>query len=916
LGGRLGAHCRRAGLVLAALVWLGAGRVAVASLLDEYTVRRWTLEDGLPAEAITSLAQTEDGFLWCTTARQRVRFDGVRFVVAPRQEADRPAPSAVSAQDTPPGCEPRQVTLLTRGPGPRVWVLANGELFSKDQATWQRLTLPAGVREGTEQLTALLADEAGALWAGGVHGVYRLQQAQWSELTDRDGVFPWDVRCLAIDCDQNIWIGTSGGLLRLRRKVLQAFRTGQSTGAEIITALLAETPTNIWVGLAGSGLLGGPPANLCPVRLGALSQRITISSLLRGRAGALWIGTQGDGLWRWRNGLAERILPAPENQRPADGISALLEDRRGVLWVGTWQGLQQVNAAGRLVTAPARGAGGAARSLPEEMVQALYEDAAGGIWVGYQSAGVLHLAPDGGARWYDRKTGLPSNSIRALFQDAEGVFWIGTTGGLVRWQGASQQAFTRANGLVDDSILQILEDDFGYLWLGTRRGIMRVKKAEFAQVTAGHKKMLAARAFGVDEGMFDPECTGRLGARAGRTADGHLWFPTVKGLVMAAPQTLPRQTCPVVAYVEEIRVAQQVVYTAALAVARAPQAPPPSLELPRGQREVAFLFTAPLLTVPERAYFKFQLTGHDVGWSQAATERVAQYARLTPGTYTFRVMVRDRDGDWSQPAALSIVVPSFFWETTWWWLLVLTGVVAGTVGVVHALDKRQTARQLRELEQRNAVERERGRIARDIHDDVGAGLTEMAMLSELAQAEGRPPGEQRAHLDNIFRRARQLVHSLDEIVWAINPANDTLESLISYIGEFAQDFLGVAGLVCRLDLPVNPPALVLGSALRHHVCLAVKESLHNIVKHADASEVHVVAQLAGQELMIRIQDNGRGFADVEVGGVASGHDGLTNLQARLDEIGGCLLRESRPGAGTCLVLSVKLPTTAGAAGKP
>jgi len=260
-------------------------------------------------------------------------------------------------------------------------------------------------------------------------------------------------------------------------------------------------------------------------------------------------------------------------------------------------------------------------------------------------------------------------------------------------------------------------------------------------------------------------------------------------------------------------------------------------------------------------------------------------------------------------------VPPYFWETLWCWLLVVTGMVTGAVWAIHAFDKYQTARQLRVLEQRHAVERERGRIARDIHDDVGAGLTEMAMLSELAQEESRQPGEQRQHLDNIFRRARQLTQSLDEIVWAINPANDTFESLISYIGEFAQDFLGVAGLVCRLDFPANPPALALGSNLRHHLCLAVKEALHNIVKHAEASEVHVAISLAGQKLTICIQDDGRGFAGLATGSVASGHDGLTNLQTRLDEIGGQLLRESPPGQGTRLVLSVELPTALTPTGK-
>lgn len=901
---------RRAIIILVALMWQGEIQISTASLLEEYTVRRWTIEDGLPENLVTSVAQAADGFLWCTTPRHRVRFDGVRFVVAPREEVrEGVAPVVVSVQDSPPGCDPLHVTLLARGREDSVWVLAKGSLFSRQKGTWQSLPLPEAVRDGADRLTVLTADETGAVWAGAVHGVYRLKHGRWDNLTDRDGVFPWDVRCLMPDREENVWIGTSGGLVRLRHKRLQPIRTGQPTGDETITALLVETPTNIWVGLAGSGLLAGPPTELQLVRMANLPQHCTVSALLRSRDGALWIGTQGDGLWRWRDGAAVQIRQASMSQPVSEGISALLEDCRGVLWVGTWGGLMQVNQAGQLIRVTAKVLGPPLRALPAEMVQVLYEDAARVVWVGYQSMGLVSFAPDGTTQWFNRQRGHPSNYIRALLQDKEGVFWIGTTDGLVRWQRDARFIFTMANGLEDKSILQILEDDNGYLWLGTRRGIMRVKKTEFAEVAAGRKQILAVRVFGMDAGMFDPECTGRMGARASRSMDGRLWFPTMEGFVIANPQIIPRQPAPIAPRIEEVHSAQRVLYTAPFMKGAAQQETPFSIQLPTGVREVDFHFTAPLLTAPERAHFKWQLAGFDSDWSQATIERIAHYSRLTPGQYDFEVIARDRDSDWSLPTRIRIVVPPYFWETLWCWLLVVTSLVAGAVWAIHAFDKHQTARQLRALEQRHAVEHERGRIARDIHDDVGAGLTEMAMLSELAQEEGRQPGEQRQHLDNIFRRARQLTQSLDEIVWAINPVNDTLESLVSYVGEFAQDFLGVAGLICRLDLPANPPECVLGANVRHQLCLSVKEVLNNIVKHAKASEVHVAVKLTGQKLTISIQDNGCGFASPATGNVASGHDGLTNLRIRLNEINGQLLQESQPGQGTRVVLSVELPTT-------
>lgn len=824
---------------------VAAGCVAAeTSLLSEFTVRRWAVEDGMTEAVVTSVEQWADGYLRCGTPHRLLRFDGVRFVEVAVQRPLAPVPVAVT--NVPPGIEAQEVT-------------------------------------------ATLTDPEGALWVGTLRGVYRWRTGQWSELTARDGIFPWDVRCLAMDREGNVWVGTSGGLVRLRRKRVNVFRTGLPVGNESITALLAESPTNFWVGVAGGGLLAGPPEALRPVRLGKFPENATVSVLLRGRDGTLWIGTQGDSLWRQRPDGSVSVV-----RKAGRGISALLEDRRGRLWVGTWEGLMAVNKAGVLVPV----------NDTKDTVLSLCEGRDGEVWVGYQRAGLICFDPNGLVRRLGKEEGVPEGSLFTLYQDAAGVLWIGTTSGLARWQGDQRHVFTTANGLVDNVILQIVEDAAGYLWLGTRRGLMRMRKSEFDEIIDGRKMVVAARHLDTEAGMASEECTGRLGARAARTADGRLWFPTMEGIVMADPKQIANQPIPPPVYVEEMRAKERVIPLID-GGARKP------IHLPRGLREVEFHFTAPVFTAPERAHFKFQLDGFDPEWSRASTDRTARYAQLPAGEYRFRVMARDRDSDWSQlPAPVTVIVPPFFWETIWFWLLTVAAGIAAVGTGARAYYRRQAARELEEIERRHAVERERARIARDIHDDVGAGLTEVAMLSELAQEESHQPGELREHLNNIFRRARELTQSLNEIVWAINPANDTLDSFISYIGEFAQDFLGTAGLACRLDLPSNPPALAISATTRHHLCLATKEALHNVVKHAEATEVQLSVKLNGRELTITIHDDGRGFESAALPGAAVGQDGLTNLQTRLAEIGGRFHQESQPGEGTRTVLSVELPTAA------
>ena len=818
--------------LLLAFLTGGLARADELSLTAEFTVRRWSAEEGLPETTVTALQLGTDGFLWCVTARHVVRFDGLRFVEATPASFIKPAP----------------VAALPAG-----------------------LILPESIRNDTP--TAVLADGVGAVWVGTGHGLYRHYAGQWQSLTARDGVvYPVDVQCLALDQEHNLWVGTSGGLVRLRPAQLRVFRTGLPWGSEVITALLAESSTNFWTAVAGGGLLAGAPDALQLLQLAGLPEKVTISTLLRGRDGTLWVGTQSEALWRYRSGQPAQPV-GPAAGVTVRGINAVLEDRQGRLWVGTWTGLMKLDAAGTL-----QKVGG----LPADMVQVLHEDQTGQLWVGYQNSGLYRTT---GAGQFHQ---VANEAIRAMYEDAAGDLWIGTThAGLALWQGAQRSRFTVANGLVDDTILQILEDNDGYLWLGTPHGIMRVQKDEFQKVAAQQKAVVAARVFGLEAGMADEQCTGRFGARATKTADGRLWFPTMEGIVMVDPKTILPPLAGLPTHFEELHLNDRTL----------PLHNDATVRLPTGARDVEFQFTAPAFTAPARLRFRHQLIGYESELSWSTTERRVRYQHLPPGQYEFRIIARDRDGMWGQPASTRIVVPAFFWETLWF-RFGLAGAAIGLIGFgMRVYDKRRTIRQLQAQERRYAIERERARIARDIHDDIGAGLTEMALLSDLAQTE--PGGDQ---LDRIFRRSRELAQSLDEIVWAINPRNDTLESLLSYLAEYAQGFLSAAGIACRLDLPRDPPALMLPPNLRHHLCLAVKETLNNAIKHANATEVRLQVELLRRELSITVADNGIGLTGTNPPG-----DGLDNLETRLAEIDGTVVRASAAGGGTRIVLTVQVP---------
>src|SRR5437660_3080590 len=200
-------------------------------------------------------------------------------------------------------------------------------------------------------------------------------------------------------------------------------------------------------------------------------------------------------------------------------------------------------------------------------------------------------------------------------------------------------------------------------------------------------------------------------------------------------------------------------------------------------------------------------------------------------------------------------------------LLVL--IVGALVAGVRYTLYRKMRSQLELLNRQRTLERERTRIARDLHDDLGASLTQIALLSELAKADIHQPELARTHLDQIFTTVSGLTRELNEIVWAVNPANDSLEHFTDHICKFAQDYLSLAGIRCRLDFPETVPAYPMPSSERQSLFLAAKEALHNIVKHAQAGQVWIRLKLEPGMLLLLLEDDGKGW-DTELLTVAPG----------------------------------------------
>lgn len=952
----------------------------------EYLLETWQTSRGLPANTVTALLQTRDGWLWIGTTNGVARFDGVHF-------------RAFGESD---GLPSLSVTCLFEDSRGTLWAgTEGGGLARWDGAFFH--ALPTGEGRAGNTVLSLAEDAAGTLWVGTFAGLLDYREGKLTRRSDaivsqmaahHDGVWlihgnelkRWDgsaltdapsgrdparfssINTLALGPDGglwfggangyigrfaddavttfgeghavltssiwellptssgDVWVGTSAsGLGRLRGKALLHITTDDGLPANSVRALCEDREGNVWIGTAGGGL-----TRLSARRVEAITTRDGLShngimALAEDAAGAVWIGTNGGGLNRWQAGKAG---PHPtsyvlENK----SVAALATAPDGALWLGTSDsGLFHI--AGEKVAHLGRSEG-----LPGETVAALCGDAAGGLWIGTLDGGPAYLAAGGvsfpngiealanqaitsivadraGRIWFGtagqglarldggnltrwtRAEGLASNFVRTLREDAAGAIWIGTSGGLARWKDGRLFTFTTAHGLPDALVSQILDDTAGHLWLGTNRGILRIPLASLDAVASRKSIVLDLLALGTGDGLPSLECTGGYHPAGLRMSDGRLCFGTVAGLAVIDPQRFasPAEKPPVV--IEEIAIGT--------APALAPEAAP--LTVPADAGRLEFHFTALNFTAPERLRFRYRMNGLEPVWTDAGAARSATYTHLPPGDFHFEVTASSDGLAWTDPpatAALRVLSP--WWQKPWAYTLGAAAALGSVAGLVRFFARRRLQRRVRALEQQFALERERTRIARDIHDDLGANLTQIGMLSATGREKRDQPQIVGEHFDAIANTTWELVQSLDAIVWAVNPRHDTLESLARYITRFAGDFCEHSPVRLRLDIPPQLPDATLSSELRHNVFLAAKEALNNALKHAGATEVRIRIAAQPDHFTLRIEDDGRGFTPVPNGD----GDGLDNMRRRLAECGGSCEISSAAGRGTSV--SFKIP---------
>lgn len=747
-----------------------------------------------------------------------------------------------------------------------------------DGTVAEAFTFPQAVKHADNKF---LEERNGTIWMRGDERQLwrRATNGQWSVLTSEQGLYR-SLRCIFEDREHSVWVGTDGaGLHRLRPQPVKTFdeRDGLASNAMTFT-LTEDTDGKIWVGAFPGGLreLKGERFTLFPKEGRGYD---TAQSLLPTKRG-IWVGWGSGVVSRIEDGVIAEEYPVEMTQR---AIRGMCQDRTGALWLGHEWGLLRLGNGAFSRYGPAEGI--------RRGVYCVVMDAVGDLWFSSEDVGLFKYR-DGTFTPYTN--GLPNLSIRCLAPDADGGLWIGTYGGgLGRYKDGKFFRCTMKDGLSDKTINCILDDGLGYLWISGARGLGRVARADLEAFFAGRQPRVHCAVYGLRDGLASLESRGTFQPSGCKARDGRLWFSMLKGVSMVDPKALRSNHVPPPMVIQEILVNGK------------NQSDAGQITIPPGRHRLEIAYAALSFVRPESNRYKYRLRGVDEDWVDAGARRTASYTALAPGTYRFEVMGSNNDGVWSEGAAtLGFVMQPYLWQTWWFRIVSALVLIGGIVGLVRYASVLRLRRRLTDLERRHALEHERVRISRDLHDNLGADLSQLALWSELAAGQTARPEEMAARVRSVSSLAREVIQNVEEIVWTVNPRNDSLNSFAAYVCDFSERVVTSAGLRFRWEAPDNIPAVPLPSDIRHHLFLVTKEALNNLVKHAAATEARVQLSVEGGVFVLAISDNGHGFDEAPAS--TNGGNGLTNMRARVADCGGQLTIESQNGSGTTIRLRVPL----------
>jgi signal transduction histidine kinase/ligand-binding sensor domain-containing protein len=927
-------------------LWVSSG--ALFRLVEKDGVRSFEkFELNLPVQyksafVVASIAEAPDGSVWFDTSWGPVRrFENGRLVFYPNESPITVGNSSMIADKTGLIWMTRADRVLVLKPEPAERIAEDGDVILRSLEptavsvleSEKAVKLPSEegsiVRLSTEKIGGsietkyakyLFETRDGDIWISAEGNLLQVSQNLLHLHSSAEGL-PTVMARMAEDTAGNLWIGGQSGLARLDRSGLVTYTTADGLGSQRSFAVVEDPNGSIFIG-GGSFFLsrfdGHKFQNVRPGLPPGSDMLWTSRVAYRSSDGDWWILT-GQKLYRFSgttnfaamNGARPKKIYGESDGLLSDHIYQMYEDSRGDIWISSRGSGGIGSGTARLRKGEERfEAISEAEGLPaKKSFASAVEDRSGNIWFTFYEGG---LAKYDGSRftYYLSELGLPEGILTDLDLDDNGRLWISSAlSGVYRLDdpasaSPSLRHISAVDGLSSDNIRTIAHDRMGRMYFGTVRGLDRLSP------DTGRVKHYSVTDGLASDFVSDSHCDSR----------GDMWFATNDGLSRLTP--LPDEVVPPPQiFIGSLRIAGVEQPLAELGATTFDKG-----DVSYTENNLQVEYFGLDLRAGNSLRYQYKLEGSNSDWSSVIDERTVSFANLSPANYKFLVRAVNSEGAVSEvPASFSIRILPPIWQR-WWFLLgavlfvgsVVTSSYRYRLGnlrkVNAALAEAKIAEEKLRLsrEERLAeLEKVRVRIATDLHDDIGASLTQIAVLSEVAQtrASGNGKGDPSANpLRKISEVSNELVGVMSDIVWSINPAKDHLVDVTQRMRRFGADLLTTRNIGFHFRAQDGVGDITLNSNVRREVFLIFKEALNNVVKHSGATQVAVEITVNESHLVLRIEDNGVG---ISINGSSSddkqGGNGLLSMNRRAMEIGAEIsFAPGTNGVGTAVTLILPL----------
>jgi ligand-binding sensor domain-containing protein/signal transduction histidine kinase len=746
------------------------------------------------------------------------------------------------------------------------------------------------------EIYSIICASDGRLWIASNHGLIVFDGKKFQHYTTKQGLASDTVGSIVEDNEGHIWLATYGGLHRINPKGLTTFDETDGLERERIHSIYEDRNDELII-VSGnfniSSLQSGGAFKMARPQLpqGSIWTWQSNAAFLDSR-GDWWVNTQ-NAVYRYTG--VSRIEDL-SNKSPAavynetNGLLSgnnmrVFEDSNGDMWFSPWVTSKRLG-----LTRWQRETGQfqyflKEDGLPEQAsATAFAEDNAGNFWFGFTDGGIVRFR-DGRFTVLDEPN-IPKGGITNIFRDKSGRIWIASSReGLSRVDAPEAEhpvfkRYTIADGLTSNNVRCVTEDLHGNIYVGTVRGVNRLSPE------TGRVKY-----YGTSDGLASDFIN-----TAYRDRHGTIWFGTFNGLSKLVPEPdTPSQ--PPSVLISGLRIAGED-YSVSPLGQREVFVPEQSAD--RNNLQIDFLSISTGGDASTR--YQYRLEGVDADWSEPTADRSVTFANLSPAAYRFLVRAVNADDTVSeQPAFVSFTVLRPIWQR-WWFLLLAALTMSAAIYALYRYRVKQII----------YLERVRTRIATDLHDDIGSSLSKIAILSEVVRQKSSANGAEQRNgtnepLEIIANTSREMVDSMSDIVWAINPERDHLSDLIQRMRHFTEELLDTQDIGYQFIVPEGLKDITLGADFRREIYLIFKETVNNLAKHSGATEAEIAVRLENEALIIEVKDNGRGF---EVGQKSNGKqngfggNGLRNMKKRAKKCGGDFRIDSKIGGGTRVVLEI------------